>query len=109
MIERDGEELIWPPGNVERAWLTITINDMVKITVFFEPKPHDERRARLISITLIAAGRFFIVRFTRPIREQAERVVPKRIDFDCLAATWSNNPIPHLCVHPGQLITFLAL
>jgi len=47
--------------------------------------------------------------FAQPIREQAEGVVPKRIDLHCLSSARSDDPIVHLRIHPRKLILVLAL
>src|SRR5437660_8158482 len=47
--------------------------------------------------------------FAQPSREQAERVVPERVDLHRFATTRCDDPVPHLRIHPGELITFFAL
>src|SRR5437773_5469906 len=36
-------------------------------------------------------------------------VVPEGVDFDCLSASGSYDPVADLRIHPGKLITFFAL
>src|SRR5881409_2766570 len=51
--------------------------------------------------------------FTRslpdPAFHQTERIVPEGVDFDCLSASGSYDPVADLRIHPGKLITFFAL
>src|SRR5262245_52909773 len=109
MIERNGKELIWPTGNVEAVRLSIAIDDVVKIIAIGKPKPIVERRARFISEFLVTSRGSFIVGFAQPICEQAERIVPKRVDLDGLSAARCNNPVAHFRIHPGKLVAFLTL
>src|ERR1700736_2109782 len=53
-------------------------------------------------------GRKFRRRFGAT-NEQAKSVVPKRVDLDCFSAARGDHPIAHLRIHPGELISFLAL
>ena len=45
----------------------------------------------------------------QPVAQQAQRVVPQRVDLDRLAAARGHDPVADLGVHPGQLIALLAL
>src|SRR5436309_8725871 len=36
-------------------------------------------------------------------------VVPKGVDFDCLSASGSDDPVADLRIHPGKLVTFFPL
>src|SRR6202000_224770 len=47
--------------------------------------------------------------FAQPPSIKAERVVPQRIDFDCLAPTRSHDPFADFRVHPCELIALGAL
>ena len=44
-----------------------------------------------------------------PALEQAERVVPERVDLDRLAAPRRHHPAVALGVHPGELVALGAL
>src|SRR5262249_45241816 len=44
-----------------------------------------------------------------PAFQQAQGVIPERIDLHCLAPPWRDHPIADLGVHPGQLIALLPL
>src|ERR1700737_2272721 len=57
---------------------------------------------------VLVRGRF-VTYLPQPLREQLERIVPKRIDLDRLTAARCHNPIAHLRVHPGEGIAFFAL
>src|SRR2546427_5717965 len=108
MIERNGKELIWSTRSIAiRA--AVNIDNVVKIAAFGEPKPLVERCSRFLCPFVVAFRRSLFVIFAQPIREQTECVVPKGVDLHRLAATRSDDPVPHLRVHPGKLITFLAL
>ena len=47
--------------------------------------------------------------FLTPVGEQAQRVVPERVDLDGLAAPRRHDPVADLGVHPGQLKARSAL
>ncbi len=44
-----------------------------------------------------------------PAFEEAQGIVPKRVDFDRLAASGRDDPAIDFRVHPGKLIALLAL
>ncbi len=44
----------------------------------------------------------------REVFQDAQGVVPERLDFHGLADAWSDYPVPDLGVHPGQLHAGLA-
>ena len=52
---------------------------------------------------------FRVLRFTQPIRQQAQRVVPKRVDLDRLAAARGHHPIADFRIHPGERVTLRPL
>src|SRR5260370_1795844 len=51
----------------------------------------------------------FVAALAQPTGKQAKGVVPKRVDLDCFSAARGDYPIAHLRIHPGELISFLAL
>src|ERR1700730_414024 len=51
----------------------------------------------------------FVAALAQPTGEQAKGVVPKRVDLDCFSAARGDYPIAYLRIHPGELISFLAL
>jgi hypothetical protein len=53
-------------------------------------------------------GELNLVLFATPLFEQAEGVVPKGVDLDGFSAAGRYDPIADFCVHPVELITFLA-
>src|SRR6267154_1839547 len=52
---------------------------------------------------------FRVLRFTQPICQQAQRVVPKRVDLDRLAAARGHHPIADFRIHPGERVTLRPL
>ena len=50
-----------------------------------------------------------VLRVAQPIREQAKRVVPERVDLDRLAAARGHHPITDFRIHPGQRVTLRPL
>ena len=56
-----------------------------------------------------ARGRLVALLLAYPALEQAQRVVPERIDLHGLAAPRRHHPVADLGVHPGELIAVLAL
>jgi len=52
---------------------------------------------------------FGVLRIAQPIRQQAQRIVPERVDFDCLATARSHHPIADLGIHPGQCVTLRSM
>src|SRR6266568_5662432 len=108
MIERNGKELIWSTRSIAiRA--AINIDNIVKITAFGEPKPMVERCSRFLCPFVVAFRRSLFPSFAQPIRQQAKRIVPKRVDLDRLSAAGCHDPVVHFRVHPGELITGFAL
>ena len=67
----------------------------------------DSRRARRARrrARLAAASPFL----GEPVFEQAQGVVPERVDLDRLAAARRHHPVADLGVHPGELVAFGAL
>src|SRR2546428_7591003 len=80
-----------------------------KKTAGFEPKAIIERNVRAFSVLVVSFRGSLVAIFAQPIRQQAKRVIPERVYLHCFAATRGDDPIAHLGVHPGELITFLAL
>src|SRR5260370_22202763 len=87
----------------------VNYDNVVKITGRVEPKAIIERNARAFGVLVVSFRGVLIAIFAEPIRQQAKRVVPERVNLHCFAATRGDDPSAHLGVHPGELITFLAL
>ena len=66
-------------------------------------------RARCSACSIVARRGVVLPGVAQPANEQSKRVIPKRVDLDRFSAPRCHHPIAHLRVHPGELITFLAL
>src|ERR1700731_4034446 len=72
MIERDGEELIWPARSIVRSLFAVAIDHVVKITTAREPEAIVERFSRTRGV-LVITFRGLVVAVAQPISEQAKR------------------------------------
>ncbi len=54
-------------------------------------------------------GGVFLAFLAEPVFEQAQRIVPERVDFDGFAAARGDDPAVHFRIHPGELIALRAL
>src|SRR5205814_7607454 len=105
MRERKGQNLV----RTARSIVAIrAINHIIKKTKIRGPKSPVEGflRARCQAPH---GCRSFAILFSEPLLENTQGVVPECVDFNRFPAAWSNDPIPHLRVHPGRLISQLAL
>src|SRR5262249_16744861 len=100
--ERDGIDLIRP----ERVSVSVArIDDVVTVSDSIVPEATESR---------LHARRELVPRPGRrpqSLREgghRAERVVPECVDFDGLARTRGDDPVPHPRIHPGELDTRLT-
>jgi hypothetical protein len=71
--------------------------------------PPTRPQSRGVDVMIKHIKGFVSAQSTQPIRQQAERVVPERIDLDRLAAARSHHPIADLRIHPGQRVTLRPL
>ena len=89
-----GKNLVGPQAIVDRAGLVIDVDDIVKAAAGLVPKA-----------LLEGLARFFIG--SGPVGQilpgQAQRVEPKRLDFDRLADARRDDPVADLGIHPSQL------
>src|SRR5688572_19137760 len=106
MIQRDGQQLIWPAGGIVALR---AIDDVVKITLRRAPKFFIERVFSFVGPSAYVARLLLIVFFRDPFLQKPKGVVPECIDFNGLAATRSDNPIANFRIHPRQLVSFFAL
>ena len=64
-------------------------------------------RARVPRLFCVTPRRLVAARLAQPAFEKLERVKPERVDLDRLSAARRHDPIAHLRVHPGELVTLL--
>src|SRR5262249_34939497 len=78
-------------------------------TALFVPEAAVKSTPRLLPVLGGGPGRLVSLFLAQPTLEQAEGVVPQRVDLDRLAAPRGHHPIAALRIHPRQLIPFLPL
>src|SRR5271169_6777374 len=105
MLECDRKDLVRPESSIVAV---LAIDDIVQIAARRMPKAAIEGIARLVRIGCEFLG-FGVLCFTQPIRQQAERVVPERVDLDRLAAARGHHPIADFRIHPGERVTLRTL
>src|SRR5450631_1841981 len=76
---------------------------------FLIPKASIKRESRSIGGFRYSLSLIRVLIFKQPSREKLKRVVPERIDFDRFSATWGDNPIIHLGIHPSECIALCSL
>src|SRR5277367_1676242 len=99
MVQRNRKHLIRPARRI--VFPIFTINHIVKVSSRFIPESPVEGFIRSSGMT---GGRVGLVMFSAlalPAFKQAQSVVPKRVDFNRLAAPWSDDPVVYLGVHPS--------
>ena len=110
MIERDREDLVRPAGRRRSSLPAVAHRRHRKDNRLPQTKSvRLNDSARALRVFLVALRRFVVSHLAQPAVEQFERVEPKRVDLDRFSAARRHHPIAHLRVHPGELITFLAL
>src|SRR5947209_19121277 len=109
VFERDGEELVGPAGRVVPALLLPALDHVVEVAATLVPEALVEGAAAALGVRAEFLRRLLAAGLARPAFEQAERVVPERVDLDGLAAPRRHDPAVALRVHPRQLIAFRAL
>ena len=102
MAERDGEDLVGPQAASSPV---LAVDDVVEVApASYQKRSLNEARTRSArSRDRVAAARCPALDL-EPVGEQAQRVVPERVDLDRLAAPRRDDPVADLGVHPGQLI-----
>src|SRR5688572_20326311 len=106
MRQRNGEHLVGADRRVVPRLAVDYIEEAIQGRI---PESLVKAFTRAVSIFPNPSGRWDISFLFEPGLEQAQRVVPKRIDLDRLSSPRSDNPISDLRIHPGQLITVLPL
>src|SRR5262245_2751316 len=86
-----------------------SIDDIIEITARVIPEATVERFVGSLCEIVVASGFDVAEFFAHPAFCQSQRVVPKRIDFDRLAASRGYYPIADLRIHPGELVALLSL
>src|SRR5262249_44865060 len=98
------ENLIWTDGWV---WGS-TICNVIQASSLFIPEQAIETPAghsRHVAVTLRAS---FVSKLLSEVLHDAERVVPKRLDFNGLSSSGGDYPITDLRIHPRELDSLLA-
>ena len=100
VLEGDCEKLIRPACRIVSMF---AIDDVVEIVAIVVPKALVEGIPGASGVVGAGGGGAFLIFLAQPGFEQAERIIPKRVDFDGLAPARGDYPVVHLCVHPGEL------
>ena len=101
MAERDGEYLVRPAA---RIFAMLAVDHIVEVAAFGIPEPGIEGRRAASAICDSGGDRARVLQLPHPLRQQLQRVVPKRVDLDRLAAPGRDHPVADLGVHPGELV-----
>src|SRR5262245_31642484 len=109
MPERNGEELVRPARGVVLARQLGTLDDVVETAGLGIPEALVERVPASLGVRVELTGGLPVTGGPRPLREEAQRVVPERVDLDGLAAPWRDDPPVAFRVHPRELIALGAL
>ena len=105
MLECNRKDLVRSKRSVVSV---LAVDDVVEIAARRVPKAAIEGSARLVRMGFELFG-FRVLRFTQPIRQQVQSVVPKRVDLDRPAAARGHHPIADFRIHPGERITLRPL
>src|SRR2546426_5461145 len=84
------------------------VNNVIQIAALLIPQQAIEAPFRESNHAVVSLPRGFITQTSSNVLHNANRVVPERLNFHRLAASWRNNPLANLRVHPGQLHAWLA-
>src|SRR4051794_19499713 len=107
VIERNGEELIRTAGRVGAT--VLTLDHVIQKASVRVPKLSIERALRAVGMLLQAICFAGATRLSQPAFQEAESVVPERVDLNRFATPRRHHPIVNFGVHPCELIAFLSL
>ena len=98
VFERNRENLV---RSKRRVVAVLAIDDVVEIAAGRVPEAAIEGSARLVGVGDELIG-FGVLRFAQLIRQQAECIVPERVNLDRFAAARGHHPIADFGIHPGS-------
>ena len=102
MAQRNGEQLVGPARGIIPVF---AVHDVEQVAALCGPEAAVERFARARDVFGERPRGFLAALLAQPALEQAQRIVPERVDLDGFSAARRHHPAIHLRVHPGELIS----
>src|SRR5690349_5268100 len=99
VMQADREDLVRP----YRGIAMFTVDHVVQTAGLRVPELSVEAVFRVLGKLVQKHLRSRVAELVRKIAQNAERVVPERLNLDGFARPGSNNPVADLSVHPGEL------